>query len=96
MPLNTICPECDKNYTLADTMEGKTVKCKGCGNPFKVAAASVSNAVAAKPSFFKLEAQLPKLAFVAWARICTVPCPTITTRSSRFASLTARSAPIPN
>ena len=48
MPIKTTCPECDKAYTLADTMEGKSVKCKGCGQPFKVQAAA--NGIAAKPS----------------------------------------------
>jgi hypothetical protein len=50
MPLTTTCPECDKNYTLADTMKGKTVKCKSCGNPFTVKATSNSGAVTARPS----------------------------------------------
>ena len=48
MPIKTTCPECDKAYTLADTMEGKSVKCKGCGQPYKVQAAA--NGIAAKPS----------------------------------------------
>ena len=34
MPIKTSCPDCDRPYNLADTMEGKTVKCKECGNAF--------------------------------------------------------------
>jgi outer membrane protein assembly factor BamE (lipoprotein component of BamABCDE complex) len=50
MPIKTVCPECDKTYTLADTMAGKSVKCKGCGQAFTVEAADGVTAVAAKPS----------------------------------------------
>jgi uncharacterized protein (TIGR03066 family) len=46
MPIKMNCPACAKDYTLADTMEGKKVKCKGCGTPFTVAA--TSTAVATK------------------------------------------------
>jgi Domain of Unknown Function with PDB structure (DUF3862) len=48
MPIKTACPDCDRPYTLADTMVGKTVKCKECGNSFTVQAAA--NGIAAQPS----------------------------------------------
>src|SRR5260370_41711781 len=48
MPIKTACPGCDKAYTLADTMDGKSVKCKECGNTFAVRGAA--NGVAVRPS----------------------------------------------
>jgi hypothetical protein len=57
MPIKTVCPECDKTYTLADTMAGKSVQCKGCGLRFTVAAAANgASGIAAKPSNRKVRA----------------------------------------
>ena len=50
MPIKTVCPECDKAYTLADAMEGKSVKCKACGQAFTVVAEGGPTGIAAKPS----------------------------------------------
>src|SRR5260370_5957077 len=38
MPIQTACPNCGKNYNLADAMNGKTVKCKSCAKIFLVGA----------------------------------------------------------
>ncbi len=63
MSIKTTCPECDKEYNLADTMEGKTVKCKGCGNPFTVESGDeASTAVAAKPANGKASATATRAA----------------------------------
>jgi hypothetical protein len=35
MPFEAICPACQKAHRLADTLNGKTIRCKGCGDPFK-------------------------------------------------------------
>jgi hypothetical protein len=59
MPIKTVCPECDRAYTLADAMEGKSVKCKGCGQAFTVEAAGGPTGIAAKPSGGKLKAVRP-------------------------------------
>jgi outer membrane protein assembly factor BamE (lipoprotein component of BamABCDE complex) len=60
MPIKTVCPECDRAYTLADTMEGKSVKCKGCGQTFTVeAVANGATGVAARPSNSKVKAVRP-------------------------------------
>jgi hypothetical protein len=44
MPIQAVCPNCQKGYNLADTMQGKNVKCKNCDKIFLV------GAVAAKPA----------------------------------------------
>src|SRR5262245_37278797 len=50
MPIKTTCPNCDAPYTLADTMEGKKVRCKSCSEPFTVEATGASaNGAASKP-----------------------------------------------
>jgi predicted Zn finger-like uncharacterized protein len=36
VPIQTACPHCDREYTLADDKEGKTVKCKACEETFVV------------------------------------------------------------
>jgi predicted Zn finger-like uncharacterized protein len=36
MPLQTECPGCGTSYRLADSLLGKSVACKTCGNPFAV------------------------------------------------------------
>jgi hypothetical protein len=38
MPIETSCPHCARAYTLAENLEGKTVRCKGCEKPFTVVA----------------------------------------------------------
>src|SRR5260370_22768165 len=38
MPLRTVCPHCDRKATFQDIMEGKTVKCVDCKEPFVVTA----------------------------------------------------------
>jgi hypothetical protein len=48
MPIKMACPTCQRPYTMADTMAGKMVKCKGCDKPFRVDAASQD--VAAAPA----------------------------------------------
>jgi hypothetical protein len=53
MPIKTNCPNCDKVYNLADTMDGKAVKCKECGNTFTVTG---SNGIASAPSGGKVKA----------------------------------------
>ena len=37
MPILMSCPSCGREYNLADTMEGKTVRCKDCDETFTVA-----------------------------------------------------------
>jgi len=59
MPIKAVCPECDKAYTLADAMEGKSVKCKACGQAFTVEAAGGPTGIAAKPSNGKVKAARP-------------------------------------
>jgi predicted Zn finger-like uncharacterized protein len=36
MPIKTSCPHCSRSYALADTQQGKTVRCKGCNQTFVV------------------------------------------------------------
>jgi hypothetical protein len=36
MAIKIACPHCDRNYNLADTMAGKTIRCKDCEQTFKV------------------------------------------------------------
>jgi predicted Zn finger-like uncharacterized protein len=36
MPVRVQCPGCDSFYRLPDHLGGKTVRCKGCGETFKV------------------------------------------------------------
>jgi hypothetical protein len=36
MGITVSCPHCDRSYTLAETNEGKTVRCKECEEPFVV------------------------------------------------------------
>ena len=36
MPIKTACPTCEKAYTLAESMSGKQVRCKHCGDSFFV------------------------------------------------------------
>jgi hypothetical protein len=36
MAIKTSCPHCGQGYTLADSQEGKKVRCKGCSEPFEV------------------------------------------------------------
>ena len=40
MPAAVACPKCKKKYTVPDHLLGKPVKCAGCGNTFKTAAAA--------------------------------------------------------
>jgi hypothetical protein len=37
MAIKCACPNCDRIYTLADTMTGKTIRCKECEKTFTVA-----------------------------------------------------------
>ena len=37
MPFQIGCPHCQRNYTLADEMRGKAIRCKDCGKAFKAA-----------------------------------------------------------
>jgi len=36
MAIKLACPHCDRSYNLADTMAGKTIRCKDCEETFKV------------------------------------------------------------
>ncbi len=36
MSIQTVCPQCDRPYTLADQMAGKMIRCKGCASTFRV------------------------------------------------------------
>jgi len=36
MPIAATCPGCRKNYQVAESAAGKTVRCKACGVKFKV------------------------------------------------------------
>lgn len=36
MSMVTACPKCNSRYSLNETFVGKTIRCKKCGNPFKV------------------------------------------------------------
>ena len=36
MAIHTVCPACNANYQLADTMRGKKVRCKSCAESFVV------------------------------------------------------------
>jgi hypothetical protein len=47
MPIRTACPACGAPYNLADHLEGKTVKCKGCQEPFVVKPLTTKKAKAA-------------------------------------------------
>lgn len=40
MPIPAVCPHCQTNYNLADTMAGKQVRCKMCSNTFLVGGAA--------------------------------------------------------
>jgi hypothetical protein len=44
MAIQTACPACNAQYNLADHLEGKTVKCKGCQEPFVVGALTTKKA----------------------------------------------------
>jgi zinc-ribbon domain/SmpA / OmlA family len=48
MPIQIACPKCSKSYNLADTMQGKNVKCKNCANVFLVGPVAVKTSTAAK------------------------------------------------
>jgi predicted Zn finger-like uncharacterized protein len=50
MPIETTCPHCDQTYSLADDLEGKKVRCKGCGKTFTVAGEAPRQAVRKAPS----------------------------------------------
>ncbi len=39
MPIRTHCPSCRADYTLADHLAGKTVRCKQCNETFNVRSA---------------------------------------------------------
>lgn len=36
MTISITCPSCEREYTLADTQEGKTIRCKSCDEKFVV------------------------------------------------------------
>ncbi len=36
MGIKISCPNCDRKYNLADTMAGKTIRCKDCEKQFRV------------------------------------------------------------
>jgi hypothetical protein len=36
MPIKAACPHCDRMHTLADDLQGRKVRCKGCDTPFTV------------------------------------------------------------
>jgi predicted Zn finger-like uncharacterized protein len=36
MAIRTSCPNCGQGYTLADSQQGKKVRCKSCAEPFEV------------------------------------------------------------
>src|SRR2546423_107586 len=42
MPIDAICPKCQTTYRLADNMQGKQVRCKGCQQPFPARAAGAA------------------------------------------------------
>jgi hypothetical protein len=46
MPIQTICPACEKGYTLPDTQRGKRVRCKNCQGTFVVGGESAGNGTA--------------------------------------------------
>ncbi len=62
MPIRTACPACDAPYNLADRLEGKTVKCKGCQEPFVVKPLTTKKTKAAgvAPAPSKKKAPAPK------------------------------------
>jgi predicted Zn finger-like uncharacterized protein len=41
MSISMSCPHCERAYTLADSNEGKRVRCKDCGEMFTVTAAKL-------------------------------------------------------
>jgi len=44
MPIHAHCPSCQKRYVLADTLDGKCVRCQECQQPFRVRGDSPSPA----------------------------------------------------
>jgi HEAT repeats len=36
MPFEATCPACQKSHRLLDELDGKTIRCKGCGKSFRV------------------------------------------------------------
>jgi predicted Zn finger-like uncharacterized protein len=44
-----VCPNCQAGYNVPDELLGKTVRCKGCQQPFAAQAASAGAAVTATP-----------------------------------------------
>jgi hypothetical protein len=49
MPIQIACPNCGKDYNLADAMNGKNVKCKNCASIFLVGAVAKTPAPTTKP-----------------------------------------------
>jgi hypothetical protein len=49
MPIQIACPNCRKDYNLADAMNGKNVKCKNCASIFLVGAVARRPAPTTKP-----------------------------------------------
>lgn len=41
MAMQIVCPHCEKDYTVADTLLGKQVRCKNCNRLFTAEAAPV-------------------------------------------------------
>ena len=71
MPIESRCanPECGKWYTVAESMAGKTVKCKACGGTFVIA--TDPNATAPAPARSSLPTAAPSTVggFVIRARL---------------------------
>jgi hypothetical protein len=44
------CPECDKQITAPATLEGKKIRCKGCGNTFVVRTSAAEEEETAPPA----------------------------------------------
>jgi hypothetical protein len=49
MAIKTACPSCSQEYTLAESLVGKTVRCKKCAGSFTVEAPAASDGIATSP-----------------------------------------------
>jgi DNA-directed RNA polymerase subunit M/transcription elongation factor TFIIS len=58
--IDITCPECSKKMKAADTVRGKTVKCKGCGSTFQVKPAAAATAKDSKSGAAKAPAKPAK------------------------------------
>ncbi|MGL6076855.1 MAG: trypsin-like peptidase domain-containing protein [Fimbriiglobus sp.] len=50
MPIDVVCESCEADFAVPETLAGKTIKCKSCGEGIPVPASGVKKAAPTKPA----------------------------------------------